>query len=1366
MQLEGDALMTVIGIGQDLFDGANNAGNVQFLDGNLILSTEETYTVNTWNSIDIEYDCVADIYSYRWNGGPLTGPYSFYQPSAYLSHAFILGGAPDCPGDFLYDDFSLTVNEMPGAPTNCWAEEPSGGVETWDNFTVDQDNPVEGTVSGSYLNIDEKPPAVPDGITEDIQEVLVGGGSTVTDRANNDYIDAAVNEGEVAAGTLADLNDGDNNNYYQLRETETGGNPANRFSQLAWIFEVLVTGGSDVEFFVQAYHDVDADGDDFTFQYSNAVGGPWTDMVTVTDTTDTGTYLSYSDATLDGYSGLLYIRVRDTDWGNGNNAYFGSIFIDDMYLDSTTVAPPAYTLEHRWRTEDITGGAAQLDLYVRGRHNTGSDDTFTIGVSNVLGGPYTPTAITINSDTLTTYSDSIVGFSGVIYINVIDDNTGDGAQQDTVLIDTIWITYFSMGGSVTTTQVAIADNPVDGTVLGTFALTTPPPDAPPDGNSEQITEVAAAAASEPTPLKPGPGPEPKALLFGPYDMTGPAMPAGWSEYDAGGSSSANPWFPVTATTPPTMGDADVMWINWDTPYNNRALETEAYDFSGYQNVYMNFEHFMQFTWMDVLYLEYSTDGGGAGGTWNPISSWINDGTWTDWTWRTNIDCSAVDLTNNVRFRFRYEGTDANSNGVDYVEIHGDVAGNTLEHIWTIEDMPADSITRTLYVTARYNTGSDDDFAFSWSQNVGGPWTPLAGVVVNSDTYTTYVDNTISVAFVGPLYLQVVDTNGGDATLDTLYVDCIYVESEVSAVSTDIIIHWDLSADDGAGENDVTQYNIYRADEEDGDTIAGPYTYVGSSPAGTITYNDVGEGADLVNQAWYYVDAQDIAQTNASGYFSKLNFAPVISNVQADGSSPVLIISPGTPSVTLTATATDDSNHYEAIPQMDYAEYFVDPPGDPGQGSGLQINPADLVWDTMAEALSGTVDSSLWVPGTYNIWVRAREMDGVSIVYGAPLNVTVEVVDGPPLADAGPDQTVAQHTLVTFDGSFSTDDVGIANYWWNFTDGGPQTLTGISPTYTFDNEGIYNVTLTVADTIGQTDSDWMVVNVTDGDPPVADAGPDQTSVPGFIVTFDGSASYDPGHLGEPIIDGIVNWTWTFDDGTGPQTIFGPNPTHQFNLPGDYEVTLTVTDAAPVITGGPYTDTDTMWVNVSEIFDIDITEAALSGDWILISFPNQVEGDPLAIVVDAIDAGAGLVVIDIVQWFDPTNAPGTEWETSATFKPPMLNTFNYVNNSMGFWAHIAQYGDGVLTITGPLANTGDDGYLYFKAGWNLVGYPFPVGQPSADTFATSFEIDDMYCYDSTQPYRLRFYDWWGLELHEPGKGYWVHVNADEVLWMGAP
>ena len=83
---------------------------------------------------------------------------------------------------------------------------------------------------------------------------------------------------------------------------------------------------------------------------------------------------------------------------------------------------------------------------------------------------------------------------------------------------------------------------------------------------------------------------------------------------------------------------------------------------------------------------------------------------------------------------------------------------------------------------------------------------------------------------------------------------------------------------------------------------------------------------------------------------------------------------------------------------------------------------------------------------------------------------------PPVADAGPDQSVFQGTTVTFNGSGSTDDVGIKSYVWNFTDLTPKILTGVRPTYRFKNVGNFSVTLNVTDYVDNCDTDTMWVNV--------------------------------------------------------------------------------------------------------------------------------------------------------------------------------------------------------------------------------------------------------------------------------------------------
>jgi len=1357
---DGTNMMTIISLGVNLVDYSGMDGQSQFVNNDgagFWVVDGPTYAPNTWHQVTLDYDCSdygvsgsTGSFTYSWDGGPPQGPYGMADPVAYLDFIEIDGNAPDTFGDFYYDDFYLTVNEMPGAPTNCWAEQPSGGVETWDNYTVDQDNAVEGTVAGTFNDINEKPPTAPDGVTQDITEDVISGGTSTVTLINGESFEGAWPpagwtetagsrwNGEGGPGGLPDgalCADFDGGAPTQVGDLDTPVMDLSDASAFTVDFWYYSTGQSEAGDLIVYYYD----------------GGAWDPIQNLGGG---GAWIHYQD--VDNNDAQYQHAAFQVRFGASTTANQEDEYIDLVTISKEVTIPPYCSLEHRWRTENVASGGMTLDLFVRARTDAGADDTFSIGIANAVGGPYTPVGITINMNVLVTYSASIIGNSGVLYLNVIDDNGADPAQQDTVYIDAIWIEYYSMGGSVTTTQVAIADNPVDGTVTGTFADTVPPA----DGSAQTIAEVAAKSTSgDPIEMSPGPGPGPLVDILAPESFEAGFPPAGWNIVSSGADRT---WIQTDNGNPyPTDFGGFLAYVNYDPAYaQDEWLITPSQDCSAFQNLQLTYHIYQGTGWNEHIYIRVSTDGGGS---WSgDLVDHFQSGLTLTAADMQTLDLSAYDMTADLQIAFILwtAAPDAgDSIGLDLVTLTGDVAGNSMEHTWTMEDMPADSVTRTLYVTARHNTGSDDTFNFGWSENVGGPFTALPTVVVNSDTYTTY-SGPIGVAFNGPVYINVVDGNGGDSTIDTLFVDAMWIDSEVSAVSTDIVIHWDLSSDDGAGEDDIVSYDIYRADEEDGDDITGPYVFVGSSPPGATTFNDVGEGADLTNQAWYYVEANDGSQTNASGLFSKLNFLPVAENLLTNGMTG-LIISPFTPSITLTANANDTSNQYEAIPKMFMAEYFINV--DPGEGSGLPIVPVDAVWDTYIEPLTAAVDSSTWTPGTYTIGVRVAEDDGGATVWGPVSFITVDVVDGPPIANAGFDQTVAQHTSVAFDGSLSTDDVGIIAYWWNFTDGGPQTLTGATPSYTFDFEGIFVVTLTVSDTIGQTNSDIMEVNVTDGDPPVAEAGPNQQITPGDTVNFDGTASYDPGHLGEPIIDGITNWTWTFDDGTGPQTLWGSNPSHQFNIPGVYTVTLTVTDNAPPITGGPYFDTDTMDVTVVQIYDIDISPAAGSDNWILVSFPNQVSGDPLVIVQDAIDAGAGFVTWDIIQTYNATTG---EWLTTSTFKPASLNNFNYVDNFHAFWIHITNYGDNLLTITGAIAAPGEQAVVPLKAGWNLVGYPFGTTQEMFNTFGTLFSLDaDVEVYDQGDPYRLRIADVW-TEWHDPGAGYWVHVAFDEDMWIWSP
>jgi ABC-type transport system substrate-binding protein/PKD repeat protein/protocatechuate 3,4-dioxygenase beta subunit len=207
------------------------------------------------------------------------------------------------------------------------------------------------------------------------------------------------------------------------------------------------------------------------------------------------------------------------------------------------------------------------------------------------------------------------------------------------------------------------------------------------------------------------------------------------------------------------------------------------------------------------------------------------------------------------------------------------------------------------------------------------------------------------------------------------------------------------------------------------------------------------------------------------------------------------------------------------------------------------------------------------PGTYHVTLVVT--DNASQV-SDPDEMVVTVTDvTAPTADAGDDVSVIAGATVTFDGSESADNVGVDSYTWTFDDGGAQTLSGVEPTYTFENEGDFTITLTVLDAETNSDTDEVVVHVFPEDAaPTADAGGDQAVTIGDTVTFDGTGSTDDGGAGD------LNYTWTFEYDGETVTRYGADAEFTFEIAGEYIVTLTVEDEDGL------TDEDTMTVTVEE------------------------------------------------------------------------------------------------------------------------------------------------------------------------------------------
>ncbi|MGA1793980.1 MAG: PKD domain-containing protein, partial [Thermoplasmatota archaeon] len=98
---------------------------------------------------------------------------------------------------------------------------------------------------------------------------------------------------------------------------------------------------------------------------------------------------------------------------------------------------------------------------------------------------------------------------------------------------------------------------------------------------------------------------------------------------------------------------------------------------------------------------------------------------------------------------------------------------------------------------------------------------------------------------------------------------------------------------------------------------------------------------------------------------------------------------------------------------------------------------------------------------------------------------VNVIDNdPPTADAGSNRYADEGDLVFFDGEGSTDNIGILYYTWSFSYlGGNVNLDGARTAFRFQEPGRYQITLTVMDAAGNSDSDTIHLTVIGGEWPV-------------------------------------------------------------------------------------------------------------------------------------------------------------------------------------------------------------------------------------------------------------------------------------------
>jgi PKD repeat protein len=224
------------------------------------------------------------------------------------------------------------------------------------------------------------------------------------------------------------------------------------------------------------------------------------------------------------------------------------------------------------------------------------------------------------------------------------------------------------------------------------------------------------------------------------------------------------------------------------------------------------------------------------------------------------------------------------------------------------------------------------------------------------------------------------------------------------------------------------------------------------------------------------------------------------------------------------------------------------------------------WDMGDGTQAGgvTVSHAYERPGRYVVTLIVTDQNGLSDSASVRIQVNEPTpTPQPPQAEIrGPSEAEVGET-VAFDGRGSSSGHPIVNYTWAFGDG--TQGSGDRVTHVYGRGGTYQVTLTVTDNAGRSDTATAQIAVRDvpvTPPRAVLEGPAQAIV-GEQVTFSGANS-------QPGSSPIVRYAWAFGNRKtqeGKQAM----ATTRYDGPGQYQVELTVTDqnglssvaAAPIV-----------------------------------------------------------------------------------------------------------------------------------------------------------------------------------------------------------
>jgi PKD repeat protein len=250
--------------------------------------------------------------------------------------------------------------------------------------------------------------------------------------------------------------------------------------------------------------------------------------------------------------------------------------------------------------------------------------------------------------------------------------------------------------------------------------------------------------------------------------------------------------------------------------------------------------------------------------------------------------------------------------------------------------------------------------------------------------------------------------------------------------------------------------------------------------------------------------------------------------------PDFTFSPSAPtaftSVTFDASATQD----EGVPCSTNCTYTWDF-GDGGTGTGIFTT------------------HEFRTVGTFQVKLTATDRRGVSSM--AARTITVGAGTPPTATFTFSPTTPAVSQVIFFNAEGSRAAAGrrIVSYDWDFGTG--RTASGVTASKGYDIGGTYNVTLTVTDDAGQKGTATQSVTVGgSGTGPTATLNISPTAGTTATTFFLDASGSRPGP------SPIVEYRFTFGDGTADVVGTAPTATHRYLIAGSYTARVTIRDSA--------------------------------------------------------------------------------------------------------------------------------------------------------------------------------------------------------------